>query len=130
MLKIGWFSTGRGEGSRGLLSLVQGHSAKGSLDAAIDFVFSNREPGEAEGSDQFFRLAGEYGLPLECLSSARFARDRGKPFRQVREDYDSQVMDLLAGYRPDVCVLAGYMLIISGPMCRRYPLLNLHPGPP
>ena len=130
MLKIGWFSTGRGEGSRGLLSLVQGHIAKGGLDAGIDFVFSNREPGEAEGSDQFFRLAGEYGLPLEYLSSARFARDLGKPFRQVREAYDSQVMDRLAGYRPDVCVLAGYMLIISGPMCRRYPLLNLHPALP
>ena len=94
MLKIGWFSTGRGEGSRGLLSLVQGHIAKGGLDAAIDFVFSNRELGEAEGSDQFFRLAGEYGLPLEYLSSVKFARDLGKPFRQVREAYDSQVMDL------------------------------------
>ena len=130
MLKIGWFSTGRGEGSRGLLSLVQGQIARGGLDAGIDFVFSNREPGEAEGSDQFFRLAGEYGLPLEHLSSAKFARDRGKPFRQVREAYDGQVMDRLAGYRPDVCVLAGYMLIIGGPMCRRYPLLNLHPALP
>ena len=96
-MKIGWFSTGRGEGSRGLLSLVQGHIANGGLDAGIDFVFSNREPGEAEGSDQFFRLAGEYGLPLEHLSSAKFARDRGKPFRQVREAYDGQVMDRMAG---------------------------------
>ena len=130
MLKIGWFSTGRGEGSRGLLSFIQGHITNGGLDANIEFVFSNREPGEAEGSDQFFQLAGEYGLPLECLSSARFAREQGKPFRQVRNAYDSRVMDRLVGYQPDVCVLAGYMLIISGPMCRQYPLLNLHPALP
>ena len=130
MLRVGWFSTGRGEGSRGLLSFVQGHIAKGGLDATIDFVFSNREPGEAEGSDRFFQLVGEYGLPLETLSSSKFARSQDKPFRQVREGYDGRVMNQLAGYQPDICVLAGYMLIVSGPMCRRYPLLNLHPALP
>jgi len=54
MLNIGWFSTGRGPGSQGLLRFVQDRLAKGLLDARIQFVFSNREPGEAEGSDQFF----------------------------------------------------------------------------
>lgn len=129
-MRVGWFSTGRGEGSRGLLNFVQGHIARGSLDAKIDFVFSNREPGEAEGSDRFFQLVDHYGLPLETLSSSKFARSQGKPFAQVREEYDGRVMDRLASYKPDVCVLAGYMLIVSGPMCRRYPLLNLHPALP
>ena len=130
MLKIGWFSTGRGEGSRGLLSLIQDRIASGRLNAAIDFVFSNRQPGEAEGSDLFFRQVTGYGLPLVTFSSAGFARSRGQPFRRVRQDYDKQVMELLKSYRPDICVLAGYMLIVSGDMCRRYPLLNLHPALP
>ncbi len=130
MLNIGWFSTGRGEGSRGLLRFVQERIARGLLDARIEFVFSNRDHGEAEGSDQFFGLANGYGLPLVTLSSVKFRRARGRPFAVLREEFDRQVMDLLSRFHPDVCVLAGYMLIASGAMCRSYPLLNLHPALP
>ena len=130
MIEIGWFSTGRGEGSLGLLRFVQDRINRGLLDARIGFVFSNREPGEAEGSDRFFAQVTDYGLPLVTLSSTRFRRARRLPFSEVREDYDRQVMDLLRSYRPDVCVLAGYMLIFSSVMCRWRPMLNLHPALP
>ncbi len=113
-----------------MLSFVQTRIASGELDAVIEFVFSNREPGEAEGSDLFFRLVQDYGLPLVTLSSARFAREQGQPFRRLREDYDRRVIELLSPYKPDLCMLAGYMLIASGLLCRRYPLLNLHPALP
>ena len=128
MLRIGWFSTGRGEGSRGLLRFVYERLA--DIDARIDFVFSNRAPGEAEGSDEYFRLVREYGLPLITHSSAEFRRRRGGRFAGHRAEYDAEVMELLAGYRPDVCVLAGYMLIASGELCRAFHLLNLHPALP
>ena len=130
MLNIGWFSTGRGEGSKGLLRFVQDRILLGQLDARIEFVFSNREAGEAEGSDRFFALVREYGLPLLRLSSAKFRRSRQGPFAAHREEYDRQVMDLLSLFNPDICVLAGYMLIVGGVMCRAYPLLNLHPALP
>ena len=130
MLNIGWLSTGRGEGSRGLLRFVQERIMRRNLDARIEFVFSNREPGEAEGSDQYFGLVRDYGLPLVTLSSKRFRRDREGLFAAHREEYDLQVMDLLSKFSPDICVLAGYMLIVSGVMCRSYPLLNLHPALP
>lgn len=130
MLDIGWFSTGRGAGSQGLLRFVQDRINNGLLDARIKFVFSNREPGEAEGSDQFFRLVGDYGLPLSTFSSNKFRRARGGRFADLRDDYDQQVMDLLDPYKPDICVLAGYMLIIGDTMCRKYSLLNLHPALP
>ena len=130
MIRIGWFSTGRGEGSRGLLRLVQDQIAQGELDAEISFVFSNRAPGEQEGSDEFFRLVRGYGLPVETLSSMDFRRARGGRFAAHREEYDSQVLDLLGGYGPDVCVLAGYMLILGKELCRKYSFLNLHPALP
>ena len=130
MLNIGWFSTGRGPGSQGLLRFVQDRLDKGLLDARIQFVFSNRELDEAEGSDQFLELAGNYGLSLATLSSNKFRREMGGRFADHRAEYDGQVMDLLSGYQPDICVLAGYMLIVGGPMCRRYPLMNLHPALP
>ena len=130
MLRIGWFSTGRGEGSRGLLRFVQERLAATGTDAAIEFVFSNREPGEGEGSDEFFQLARGYGLPLITHSSTKFRRSQGGRFSDHRDEYDRQVMRLLADRRPDICVLAGYMLIVGGEMCRVYPLLNLHPALP
>ena len=127
MLRIGWFSTGRGEGSRGLLRFFCDAIADGRLDAGIEFVFSNREPGEAEGSDAFFELARSGGLPLVTLSSGRYRREHGGGgMARHRAGFDREVMELLRDYRPDVCVLAGYMLICSGEMCGRYPLLNLH----
>ena len=130
MLNIGWFSTGRGEGSRGLLRFVQDRLAPEGLDARIDFVFSNRAPGEAEGSDEYFRLARNYGLPLVTHSSAEFRRRRGGRFTDHRAEFDAEVLELLAGRQPDICVLAGYMLIASSGLCRAFPLLNLHPALP
>ena len=128
MLKLGWFSTGRGEGSLGLLRTVQDAIASGELPARMEFVFSNREPGEAEGSDRFFRQVEEFGTPLVTLSSQRFRREQGGgPFSRHRKQFDRKVMRLLEPYRPDVCVLAGYMLITAGELCNHYTMLNLHP---
>ena len=129
-LNIGWFSTGRGPGSRGLLAFVQERLARQEIDARIQFVFSNREEGETEGSDEYLELVKGYGLPLVTLSSARFRRTRGKAFSSLRAEYDQLVADRLAGFQPDVCVLAGYMLILGDEMCHRYPFLNLHPALP
>ena len=98
MLKLGWFSTGRGPGSRGLLQFIQQRIERGLLDVSISFVFCNRERGEAEGSDTFFRLVDDYRLPLVTLSSRRFAREKGGRFVQCRSAYDLSVRDLLQGY--------------------------------
>ena len=130
MLNIGWFSTGRGEGSRGLLSFVRKRFIETGADARISFVFSNRERGEAEGSDEFFKLVDGYDIPLITHSSTVFRKASGGRFSDHREEFDQQVMDKLAGLEVDICVLAGYMLIVSGKMCRQYPLLNLHPALP
>ncbi|MDE2844948.1 MAG: formyltransferase family protein [Chloroflexota bacterium] len=133
MLNIGWFSTGRGEGSRGLLRFIQDHIGRGQLNARIQFVFSNRDRGQAAGSDQFFALVDGYGLPLVTRSSALYRRSRsaaGLSWDALRPDYDRLVLGDLEDYRPDICVLAGYMLIVGGEMCRRFSLLNLHPALP
>ena len=113
-----------------MLEFVHSRIQDGRLDARIEFVFSNRERGEAEGSDRYFDLVNAYGLPLSTLSSAEFRKTKGGRFADHREEYDGLVMEGLGGFNPDVCVLAGYMLIASGSMCRRFPLLNLHPALP
>ena len=128
MVSLGWFSTGRGEGSLGLLQWVQIAIERGELSAKIQFVFSNREPGKAEGSDRFFQQVNDYDIPLVTLSSQGFRRERGGgPFSRHRLEFDREVMKRLEGYEPDICVLAGYGLITDVEMCNRYTMLNLHP---
>lgn len=112
------------------MRLVQEHILRGGLDAQIEFVFSNRAPGEAEGSDEYFQLVTGYDISLHTMSSRQFRRTRGGSLANHRDEFDRQVMTQLRDYQVDVCVLAGYMLIVGGAMCRQYSLLNLHPALP
>ncbi len=130
-LSIGWFSTGRGPGSRALLSAAVDAIRTGYLPARLAFVFCNRERGEHEGSELFLDLVQRYGIPLVTLSSQRFRRERNaRRFADVRGDFDAELLRLIGPFEPDICALAGYMLFTAPEMSRRYPLLNLHPAPP
>jgi phosphoribosylglycinamide formyltransferase-1 len=136
-LTIGWFSTGRDEAARQLLQVVRRKIQAGEIEGTISFVFSNREPGEAEQSDLFFDLVQSYHIPLICLSSKKFeamqpVKDKaeGEALPKWRLEYDRQVMERLKGFKQDLCVLAGYMLIVGKDMCRRYDMINLHPATP
>jgi len=136
-LRIGWFSTGRGEGSRRLLTAAVDAIGRDELGAEIAFVFCNRERGEHEATDGFLDLVGSFGIPLLTFSSKRFRRERGgalslpgEPLPAWRIEYDRAVAELVAPHVFDVGMLAGYMLIFTPEMSARYPLLNLHPAAP
>jgi phosphoribosylglycinamide formyltransferase-1 len=127
MYKLGWFSTGRDKAARDLLTVVQRGIALGEIKAELAFVFCNREPGEAKETDLFLKLVESYGIPLVCFSYQKFKASRGLISRL---DYDREVMKRLKGFRPGLCVLAGYMLIVGKEMCQRYNMINLHPAAP
>jgi phosphoribosylglycinamide formyltransferase-1 len=128
MLNIGWFSTGRDEAARQLLQAVQGKICSGDINVKIGFVFSNREPGETKESDLFFELVRSYNIPLVCLSHKRFRT--GGEEKDWRIKYDREVNNKIESFAPDLCVLAGYMLIVSEELCHKYDMINLHPAPP
>jgi folate-dependent phosphoribosylglycinamide formyltransferase PurN len=137
LLRIGWFSTGRGEGSQKLLRAAVDAIRDGRLDAAIPFVFSNREQGRYAATDAFFEQVRSYNIPLVTLSDARFRREsggeiahKGDPLPPWRVGYDRTVVDMLAQYDYDCGMLAGYMLITTEPLFSSHPLLNLHPAAP
>lgn len=137
MLRIGWFSTGRGEGSQKLLRAAVDAIRAGRLDAEIAFVFSNRERGQFDATDTFFDQVRSYDIPLITLSDQRFRRQAGgevaragQPLPDWRADYDRAVVDLLRPYAYDLGMLAGYMLITTPPLLESHPLLNLHPAAP
>jgi len=134
MYRLGWFSTGRDEAARQLLSAAHDAMQSGDIKAGIDFVFVSREPGESAESDRFIELVRGYGLPLVCYSYQKFKAGRtlaespGLP--EWRLAYDREVMVRLKDFQPDLCVLAGYMLIVGPEMCREYDMINLHPAAP
>jgi phosphoribosylglycinamide formyltransferase-1 len=137
VLNIGWFSTGRGPGSRRLLAAAHDEIASARLNARIAVVFCNRAPGEDENTDRFLEQVRGHGLPLVALSSRDFRRRRGeKPVRkgealpEWRSDYDREAMRLLEPHHFDIGVLAGYMLIFTEDFLQKYNLLNLHPAAP
>jgi len=137
MYKLGWFSTGRDKAARDLLEAVQSSIQMGEIKAEIAFVFCNREPGESEESDLFLRLVEDYHIPLVYFSCQKFKARKGVPTTSKtstlppwRLDYDREVMARLQDFHPDLCVLAGYMLIVGKEMCRRYNMINLHPAAP
>ncbi len=137
MLRVGWFSTGRGEGSQKLLRAAVDAIREARLDAEIAFVFSNRERGQSEATDTFFDQVYGYGIPLVTLSDVRFRKEHGgqvaragEPLPQWRSEYDLEILRLLAPHRFDIGLLAGYMLITTEPLFGSHALLNLHPAAP
>jgi folate-dependent phosphoribosylglycinamide formyltransferase PurN len=129
--QIGWFSTGRDEAGRELFKAAQDSIHRGEIRAEMAFVFSNREPGESEENDRFLSTVRSYPIPLICLSSRKFRPEvKEKSLQSWRLEYDREVMKRLEPFHPDLCVLAGYMLIVGEEMCQKYNMINLHPAPP
>ena len=136
MYRIGWFSTGRDEAARDLLAAAVEAIKKGDIKAGIDFVFCSREPGESPESDAFIKQVHSSGLPLVCFSYQGFKAETAantsvaSGFPGWRLAYDREVMSKLRDFQPDLCVLAGYMLIVGPEMCSHYNMINLHPAAP
>jgi len=137
MYKLGWFSTGRGMGSKNLLKAAYDSIKSGEIEAEIEFVFCSREPREYEATDQFMKMVDDYDIPLISFSYLKHKAMVNQPdtnpdgtLAQWRLDYDREVMARLKDFRPDLCVLAGYMLIVGPEICQKYNMINLHPAVP
>ncbi len=135
--KIGWFSTGRGPGSKGMLKAAYEAIKSGDLKAEIEFVYCSRERGETEPTDQYLDMFNEYGIPLISFSYQKYRAMRGMPnpdlsapLPQWRIDYDNEVVKRLKDFQPDLVILAGFMLVTTPVMCNRYEIINLHPAAP
>jgi phosphoribosylglycinamide formyltransferase-1 len=131
LYKIGWFSSGRDEAARELLAVVWDSIQSGFINAEIDFVFSNRERGQDSESNGFFELVNNYEIPLVCFSSKTFKPElRKENMQKWRIEYDREIINRLEDRHPDLCVLAGYMLITGPELCRKFTMINLHPAEP
>jgi phosphoribosylglycinamide formyltransferase-1 len=132
-VRIGWLSTGRDQAASTLLAEVVGRASRDEIALDIACVFCDRPRGESPESDHFLDLAARFHIPAVTASSAASwttAQAEGITRARWREDFHAEVIRLLEPFGLDVLVMAGYMLIVSPAMCRRYALLNLHPALP
>lgn len=141
--RIGWFSTGRDKEARDLFESVLAAITDGTIQAEIAFAFCSRCEGESEESDRLIELVRQSGVQVVCLSSRSFkpelrkaglaeSPDVGTPSEKLlrwRNGYDTEAFRLIEPFGAQVGVLAGYMLI-TGNLCERLPLINLHPALP
>ena len=111
-LMVGWFSSGRGEGSYGLLKAALDTIESDDLPVKIAFVFINRVKGQTKRTDRFLELVDSHDIPLVTLSSRDFRRSHGnRPWNELREEFDRAAIELLRPHSAAIAVHAGYMLI-------------------
>lgn len=128
MYRIGIFATGRGQGSRSLLQAIHDSLNTGHLPASVAFVFSNRDPGEFEATDGFFDQVRGYGYPLVTCSFRKFREAHGRT-KDWRTLYERQAASMIEPFKPDLTVMAGFLLIVPE-LSKRYSMINLHPAAP
>lgn len=49
---------------------------------------------------------------------------------ESRNDYDKRLAELVASYKPDLVVMAGFMRILTNDFVSCFPIINLHPALP
>ncbi len=117
MKRLAILISGSGSNLQAIIDAVQA----GRLLAQIAVVVSNRR--DAFGLTR----AGRAGIPTLYFPLKPY-RDAGRP----REAYDADLAERVAGYAPDLIVLAGWMHVLSPAFLGRFPgrVLNLHPALP
>lgn len=119
MKKIAVFVSNKTKGSN-LQAIIDAINSKKINNCKIIVVVSNKE-------DSFGLVrAKKQKIPTEILDLKDFI-SKGK----TRPDYDNALGKLIKEkYNPDLIVLAGWMLILSGQFIKYFPnrIINLHPG--
>lgn len=132
MLTVGWFSSFRDAEAVALLEATMEATRSGRIKARIPWVFCNKLSSEI--MERVTEIVGEDSTPLLWINSKNFRTELWEN-RSTRDDwrklYDKVVLDFLPhSQRPDIIVLAGYMLIVSPILWKYFDMLNLHPSLP
>ncbi|MBP9141203.1 MAG: phosphoribosylglycinamide formyltransferase [Chitinophagales bacterium] len=116
--KIALLISGRGSNMVAILKATQPGGILYQIAEPV-LVFSNNC--EAKGLD----IANEMGYNTVCLP------EKAKNgIRIKRNEYDTQVSEILTNYHPELLVLAGYMRILSPQFIKNWQdkIVNIHPA--
>lgn len=110
-IRIAVLISGTGTNLRAILDAVDG----GTCAAEVCLVASDKK--KAKGLE----LARERGVTTEVVRLADF---------ESREVWDQALTDVVAEYRPELVVLAGFMKVVGTPLVKRFQgrIINVHPS--
>lgn len=107
----------------GLRFLLEEDPSRGSVYELVCCVSSEEESAAREDSERV-------GLPFESHPIARFSARNGTKRNDLsaRADYDRETLEILGPYRPDLLLLASYLLIVTEPLLSAFPdaVVNVH----
>lgn len=106
-----FFASGSGTNFQSVIDAIQ----SGEIDADIRGLIVNKAgTGAAE-------RAKNNGIPVEIIAPDSF---------DDKKQYEEKLLDILNNWKPDLIVLAGYLLKIPTPVIEAYPrqIINIHPS--
>ena len=112
MLRVGVLVSGGGTNLQSIIDHVESGRLTG-VELAV--VLSNN-------ADAFaLKRAEKHGIPAVCVSPKQFPD---------REAFYDGMLETLEAYRPDLIVLAGFLVVIPPKMVERYRgrIINIHPS--
>ena len=110
MINLGVLGSTNGTDLQSILDAI----GAGKLDAKVSVVISNRE------NSYILERAKKHNTPTV------FINHKGK----VREDFDSEMTNILNEHNVDLILLIGFMRILSSTFCSNWAgkILNVHPS--
>lgn len=111
MLHLAVLASGGGTNLQAIIDACEG----GEIDAQVVLVVSNNSDAGA------LQRARTHGIPDLHLSSKQF---------DSQEKFDTRLLEVLAEYKVDLVILAGYMKLLSPSVVSayRHRMLNIHPA--
>jgi len=111
LLQLGVLISGSGSNLQSIID----HIEKGSLNAVIKIVISNKP--DAFGITR----AKKHGIPVTVVKNENF---------KDKKDYDLELVKILKDNDVDLVILAGFMRIMTPAFLRAFPgkVINIHPA--
>lgn len=104
-----------------VLASGSGSTLQAIVDAVADANFGAEVV--AAGTDRpgclAMQRADRAGIPVFAVSLADYAD---------RSSWDAALAEAIAGYRPDLVVLAGFMRVLAADTVQRFSIVNTHPS--
>ena len=74
--------------------------------------------------------AAEYGIPCASIDLRAYYKERDAKLRdrEVRKEYDAEAARLIAEFKPDLVLLAGYVWATTEVLLDEYMFINVHPA--
>jgi folate-dependent phosphoribosylglycinamide formyltransferase PurN len=123
-MRVAALATGSGTSFRTVIEQQIEMLAKGGCPYVAVAIFTDNP------KSKVFDIGKEFDIPVFLNDIRAFYEKRGKKItdRQVREEYDREMVRLLEPFKPDFLAYAGYVWATTAPLVSAFTGINGHPA--